>query len=139
MRRTRLYTVSGWSVDGKVANDYGAIKLDCTKGTQTGTFGYFYIAGSLANRAIRLFGYPCDKPLDTMWGMKGSVASSTTRSVKYTIDTFGCQSGSPVYETRSDGPYSMAVHTYGVSNGTNSGTRIVKAVFDNFQKWGSAP
>lgn len=135
----RLYTVTGWSVDGKKSSDYGAIKLDCNKGSQTGFFGYFFDTVSLANRAIKIFGYPCDKPADQMWGMAGSVASSTTNSVKYTIDTFGCQSGSAVYETRDDGPYAMAVHAYGVSGGTNSGTRITKAVFNNFQKWGAAP
>jgi glutamyl endopeptidase len=134
----RLYTVTGWSVDGKVSSDYGAIKLDCNKGKETGWFGYFYTDKSLANRAIGIFGYPCDKPLHQMWGMNGSVASATATSVKYTIDTFGCQSGSPVYETRNDGPYGMAIHTYGVSNGTNSGTRITKQVFDNLEKWAAA-
>lgn len=135
----RLYTVTGWSVDGSKNFDYGAIKLDCSVGKQTGTFGYFHTAKGLTDRPIKIFGYPCDKPSGQMWGMAGSVQASSTYKVRYTIDTFGCQSGSAVYETRNDGPYAMAVHTYYDGGGTNSATRITREVFNNLNNWGAAP
>ncbi len=136
----RLYTVAGWSNNGSENYDYGAIKLNCTVGAQTGYFGLAWTTGSLVNQSAKIIGYPCDKPSGTMWGMGGKITASSTYKVRYKIDTFGCQSGSPVFETRSAGPYSIAVHAYFDNGGaTNSGTRITKNVFNNFLKWRVAP
>ena len=58
------------------------------------------------------------------------------RKVHYTVDTAGGQSGSAVYVIKDGSRYGVAVHAYGGSS-SNSGTRITKPVFDNFQLWKS--
>ncbi|GIN26550.1 hypothetical protein J31TS2_31300 [Bacillus licheniformis] len=62
--------------------------------------------------------------------------------MQYAMDTYGGQSGSPVFEqsssrTNCSGPCSLAVHTNGVYGGSsyNRGTRITKEVFDNLTNW----
>ncbi len=135
----RLHTVKGWSENGSSNFDYAAIKLNCRVGNTTGWFGYYWQTATLTGTAATITGYPCDKPSGTQWTMSGSIASTSDRRVSYTIDTFGCQSGSPVWRVHPTfGRAGMAVHTNGNSS-ANSGTRIVKAVADNFQAWRTAP
>lgn len=133
----RLYSVTGWTQSGSEHHDYGAIKLNCTIGDRVGWFGYFKTASSLTGRAARVTGYPCDKTFGTMWTMGGSITASNTTKVFYKMDTYGCQSGSPVYETRSSGPFGMGIHAYGGTS--NSGTRINSTVFTNLSNWKNAP
>ncbi|BBE72132.1 extracellular metalloprotease precursor [Pleomorphomonas sp. SM30] len=135
----RLYTVAGWANSNDTNYDYGAIKLDCTVGTKTGWFGFYWQSASLTGSPATVTGYPCDKPSGTMWTMSGTVASTQTRKITYTMDTYGCQSGSPVWRVHpSYGRAAMAIHTNGGSS-SNSGTRLTEAAVANLRSWRDAP
>jgi glutamyl endopeptidase len=128
-----LYSNSNWTSTGSPNYDFGAIKLNCTVGNTTGWFGYWWQSASLVGKAATVTGYPGDKAFGTMWKMSGSIGRNTTRQVSYTIDTYGGQSGSPVYQNKSGcGWCSMAIHAYGASGSPlmNSGTRITQSVYN---------
>lgn len=81
---------------------------------------YFYVEG-----------YPGDKAYGTMWWDGDSITSQTARRAWYTIDTFGGQSGSPLYRYRSAGEGLCAgwcvtgIHTTGdTGDGRNKATRL---------------
>jgi glutamyl endopeptidase len=134
---TRLYSVSGWTSSRSPEYDYGAIKLNCTVGNSTGWFGYRWQSASLTGQPTYLAGYPCDKPYPTMWRHDDSVRVTETRRIYYANDTYGCQSGSPVWNNEAScSTCGIAIHAYGVgSNGYNGGTRITQEVFNNLTTW----
>jgi glutamyl endopeptidase len=128
-----IWTNTGWAGGSGAQYDYGAIKLNCSIGTTTGWFGYFWQTATLVGKPATVTGYPGDKPTGTMWKMSGSIGRNTTRQVSYSMDTAGGQSGSPVYYNRSGcGWCSMAIHAYGASGSPlmNSGTRITSTVYN---------
>ena len=63
-----------------------------------------------------------------------------TSQITYEIDTWGGQSGSPVWEMAADGSrYGVAIHSWGTEV-NNGAARITKDVFDNIVMWsGQAP
>lgn len=144
---TQLLSVNGWTVSGNEGNDYGAIRLSCNAGTNTGTFGLWWQSASLNGTATTVSGYPCDKTFGEQWRHAGlSVTATETEQVFYQNDTAGCQSGSPVYQNRAagsafcTGQCVMAIHAYGLHGSSphstnNHGTRITEAVFNNLITW----
>ena len=142
-----LWSVTGWVSSGLETYDYGAIKLNCTIGTTTGWYGFFWQSASLTGLPDDTRGYPGDKPSGTQWlanncaGTRGftqcTIAVTQTRQLFYKNDTFGGQSGSPVYYNRSTtcNPCGMAIHAYGLHGSpphstNNHGTRITQSVFN---------
>lgn len=144
---TQLLSVNGWTASGNEGNDYGAIRLSCNAGNNTGTFGFWWQSASLNGTATTVSGYPCDKTFGEQWRHAGmSVTATQTQQVFYQNDTFGCQSGSPVYQNRAagssfcTGQCVMAIHAYGLHGSSphsnnNHGTRITEAVFNNLITW----
>jgi glutamyl endopeptidase len=141
-RATQLMSVNGWTGDGSANYDYGAVRLDCTVGNSTGWWGFWWQSASLTGASTTVSGYPCDKTFGEQWRHAGGAAVQlplNSRRLYYNNDTFGCQSGSPVYQNRSSGSSFcvgwcvMAIHAYGGS--LNSGTRIVEPVFNNLIAW----
>lgn len=130
----RLYSVVGWTQNRDTNYDYGAVKLNCTIGNSTGWFGASWTSGSLTGQSTIVTGYPCDKPSGTMWQHADQVRVTLTYKLQYANDTYGCQSGAPVWQS---GGYSIAIHTNGGST-YNSGTRITEAVFNNLIAWRNA-
>ena len=136
---TGVYSPDGWRFDGKPSADWSLMQLDCTIGDTVGWFGYGYVAGAdgLTDVKVRIEGYPGDKALGTEWKMSGKIATSSKTMAYYKIDTYGGQSGSPVFGPNMDlcgGPCGLAIHTYGVglpgAGATrNAGTRINKGRF----------
>lgn len=136
---TSFFTPTAWSVNEREHADWALIQLDCTVGDTVGWLGFFSVAGETALRfsQARVQGYPGDKPDGTQWGMTDRIETSKTKMVFYDIDTFGGQSGSPVWKNRTacGGPCGMAVHSYGNNHGTgphvlyNHGPRITNARF----------
>ncbi len=104
-------------------------------------------SASLTGTATTVSGYPCDKTFGQQWRHAGQTVTAThTRQVFYQNDTFGCQSGSPVYQTRAAGSSwcvgqcVMAIHAYGLHGSSphstnNHGTRITESVFNNLITW----
>jgi glutamyl endopeptidase len=131
---TELWTLPGWFDAGSEYQDLGIVQLDCEVGTETGWLGYFSRPGprALNGLAAHLRGYPADKPFGTMWTDKGRIRATQVDMAFYQVDTFGGQSGSPVFQwgRHCAGPCAMAVHGYGFAHGSghhvdnNHGTRI---------------
>lgn len=135
VRATSFRSVKGWTENGNPEYDYGAIILSTNLGSRTGTFGFgAYTDATLTGSSANISGYPGDKPTGTQWYDSNRVESVGPRKVYYKTDTAGGQSGSAVYRIENGGRYGMAVHAYG-GGSSNSGTRITKAVFDNFNAW----
>lgn len=135
-------SVTGWTQDNDSNFDYGAILLppENRYGEQLGWFGYANRADDyLGNITLNLSGYPGDggkTNVDgTQWFHSRRVRDVFERQLTYEIDTFGGQSGAPVWEMTSDGSrYGVAIHTFGTSV-NNGGTRITSDVFDNIVQW----
>ncbi len=130
---TTVFSPTLWTQSYNEYNDWAVVHLDCDIGDTVGWFGYFSRGGRLALRDLpaRVQGYPGDKPFGTMWGMRNRILTSQKKMVFYSIDTFGGQSGSPVYQpNRPDcggpgvpGPCGMAIHAYGLHGGGPHGIR----------------
>jgi len=128
-------SVTGWTTSGDENYDYGAIILPVNTGNTVGWFGFgVYSDADLVASTGNISGYPGDKPAGTQWYDAHKIASVNSRKVFYDIDTAGGQSGSAVYRIIGGNRYGIAIHAYGGAT-TNSGTRIVKPVFDNMVAW----
>lgn len=136
-------SVRGWTESRDSDFDYGAILLPEGNryGDQLGWLGYSTRTDSeLETGVVNLSGYPGDKPSGTQWFHSLAVDNHTDKKFTYQIDTFGGQSGAPVWQLLSDGGrYGVGIHTSGHLSG-NSATRINSEVFDNIVNWiGQAP
>ena len=137
-----LRSVTGWTQDNDSEFDYGGIILPSDKryGDQLGWFGYASRTDDhLRNLTLNLSGYPGDggkTGIDgTQWYHSRAIRDVFDRQITYEIDTFGGQSGAPVWEFASNGNrYGVAIHTYGDTL-NNGGTRITGDVFDNIVAW----
>ena len=142
-----LRSVTGWTNDNNSDCDYGAILLPADKrfGEKLGWFGYAVRPDDyLRQITLNLSGYPGDggpAHIDnTQWFHSRKVMDVQARQISYDIDTFGGQSGAPVWEMAANGSrYGVAIHTHGGTT-SNGATRITKEVFDNIVLWaGQAP
>jgi glutamyl endopeptidase len=144
-----LYAPAGWTLGGSDEHDYGAMKLDCDVGIQTGWFGWWWQTKSLDGQVAKVFGYPGDKGQQP-WKAKDYVRVTEARRVFYGADTVGGNSGSPVMRQRGaseigcQGPCVMAIHAYGIygawpTSAYNHGTRISQEVSDNLFLWRDQP
>jgi glutamyl endopeptidase len=134
---TELWTLPGWYDGQGEYHDLGIVQLDCEVGHQAGWLGYFSRPGprALNQLATHVRGYPGDKPFGTMWTDKAVVRFTQVNMIFYRNDTFGGQSGSPVFQwgRYCAGPCAMAVHGYGNGHGVkphrgnNHGVRISTA------------
>jgi glutamyl endopeptidase len=139
---TNVWATSGWYNDADHTYDYGAIKLNAALGNTVGWFGYGVKSDSrLPGVRVRIFGYPADKPSGTMWGTKRKIKGVEAQKLYYKIDTYGGQSGSPIYGKLSNTCQTCAfgIHAYGVGiepyPDSNSGTRFSDSVFANLAFW----
>jgi glutamyl endopeptidase len=141
-----VWTTWNW-INGYPSDyDYGLVKLTCDIGYSTGWFGWSYnTAENLVGQYLYVEGYPGDKPYGTMWWDGDTAYSQTANKMWYWVDTFGGQSGSPVYRYSSSGPCVgycvIGIHTNGVvgTNPANSGTRFRPEVMDFINYWISQP
>lgn len=132
---TSFRSVLGWVRDGDWNYDYGAIILpDNTLGDRVGYFGFASLTdASLQNLLVNNSGYPGDKPFGTQWFNAGRISTITSRKFYYMIDTFGGQSGSPVWRFLNNQRHAVGIHAYGGC--PNSATRIILPVFNNMLAW----
>ncbi len=142
-----LHSTAAWTAIGDDQHDYGAVKLDCSVGNQTGWFGWWTQAKSLDGQITKIFGYPGDKGQE-QWRSKDYVRYTEGRRIFYANDTIGGNSGSPVFryrgssETGCQGYCVLAVHAYGTYGAWpfgsyNHGARITQEASDNFMLWRS--
>lgn len=132
-RATQLWTTRGWTDQKSPPADYGAIRLD-KKITAVGTFGYGALSDSeLRSELCHVVGYPADKRGE-MWGHARRLSAVRAETLIYDIDTYGGNSGGPVFMLRNGKPMAIGIHNYGDLTG-NSATRITATVYQRIQGW----
>ncbi len=135
---TSFRTVGEWIQGADTNFDYGAIVLpNDTLGNRVGWFGFGVLPdASLDGLMANLSGYPGDKPPGTHWFHARRVSGVNPKKILYDIDTFGGQSGSPVWRLQNGQRTAVAIHTTG-GGGTrpNSGTRVTTPVYNNMVLW----
>ena len=141
---TYLRSYTGWTNSQSQDHDWALITLDRNIGNFTGWLGYEWRSNSADynGMTVNTAGYPGDLSFNAqdMYFASGPVAFADTHQLYYngTMDTFGGQSGSPVwrYNSSTGERYINAVHAYGNGgNGYNEGTRITQTKFNSLQNW----
>lgn len=128
------------SSGGAFAYDIGVVNLGTTTGTATGTFQIQPTTNTaLVGTVVTTAGYPGDRASSgpTMYAAHGEIAlSSGSTRIHYadTLDTFGGQSGSPLWVMVNGQPTVVGVHTTG---GTffNGGTAITSEFYELIRQW----
>jgi glutamyl endopeptidase len=130
-------SVTGWTNGANPEFDYGAIILPNNDlGNRTGWFGFAALSDSSLNGLlINISGYAGDKPFGTQWFMAGNITAVQARRLRYMVDTFGGQSGSPVWRLSNGARHAVGIHAYGGC--PNGATRITTPVFNNMNAWRS--
>jgi glutamyl endopeptidase len=143
---TKFFALQQWINSSNPDYDIGCIQLAEPLGD---TVGYFKIASQtdsdLENALVNVSGYPGD--LDngrTQYFHQNRVLRTSARRVYYDVDTYGGQSGSPVWVQASvnSEPLAIAVHAYG-TGGTapslgiqaNSGPRLSAEIVVTVKEW----
>ena len=88
---------------------------------------------ALNNLLVNLSGYAGDKPFGTQWFMAGNISNVEARRLRYMVDSFGGQSGSPVWRLNNGQRHAVGIHAYGGC--PNGATRIIQDVYDNMVAW----
>lgn len=106
--------------------DWGLVRLNDTVGDITGYFGLSISTNTtdLLSKKVSVTGYPVDKTDGLgMWKGSGTVKSQDSTTIGYDCDTFGGNSGSPVYDSSNN---VVAVHVRRVNQYSqyNVGTKI---------------
>ncbi len=134
---TTFRSVGGWVNGKKPECDYGCVILPSGTAfpSNPGSFGFaaFGTETLLAKTSV-LAGYPGDKPFAELWGDKRRLKTVTTKTLIYEIDTFGGQSGAPVYIKINGQRFVVGIHNYGGST-SNSATRVTQDVYSRLQAW----
>lgn len=131
-------SVSGWTQGAKPAFDYGAIILpkSAPLGDKVGYFGFSALkSATLRNLLVNTSGYPADKSVGTQWYNGGRITNVQRNQFDYMIDTFGGQSGSPVWKySHSTGTRQVVgIHNYGGC--ANKASRITKEAYQVISNW----
>ena len=123
------HAVKSMYVGGKSPNtnaDWGVLTLKTDLGLTTGYYGVRLSASNLTSTVVRITGYPADKSGYLMWTQKGKITGDSNYRLSYKIDTYGGQSGSPIYQPSN---YRVVgIHTTGNSS-ANSGVKISDRLF----------
>jgi V8-like Glu-specific endopeptidase len=140
-RAKKFRTVAQWTDERATAHDYGVIVLADDLGNKVDAW-FTYAApddGQLRGTEANISGYPADKLRDNggqfhQYFHARPIKSVDPNMLYYDIDTFGGQSGSPIWFNVGGRRVVVGIHTTGTPNG-NSGTRIRADVFDNLHQW----
>jgi glutamyl endopeptidase len=142
----QLSSVDRWTESEDPDFDIGCIHLQEPVGDQ---IGWFAVAAmdpeELVGFLVNVSGYPADRGAgNEQYHASNRVLRVTERRLFYEVDTFGGQSGAPVWVHESDGspPIAVGIHAYGVG-GTpadlgitaNSAPRIIPEVLDKLKEW----
>jgi V8-like Glu-specific endopeptidase len=142
----RFSTLDRWQEARDPNFDVGAIHLEEPLGEELGWFSTVSLpASELENYRVNISGYPADRGHgQEQWFHANRILRVSPRRIFYDVDTFGGQSGSPVwiYESEGSHPLVVGIHAYGVG-GTpdhygikaNSAPRIIADVFDIIEAW----
>jgi V8-like Glu-specific endopeptidase len=138
VRAKKFACVDGWTKQRSRDSDYGVIFLDDdTVGKQIGNFEVQALTDEeLRGVDAKISGYPADRDrAEYQYYHERPLTSVTPARLNYVIDTFGGQSGSPIWQdTEEGGRIAVGIHTTGGLS-SNSGTRISNDVLDNLISW----
>ena len=131
-------SVDGWVDQASRDFDYGVIHLkDDVAGQKVGNFDVQSFPDGLFNNVVlKVSGYPADlEKAQFQYFHERPIQRLTETRLFYDIDTFGGQSGSPIWQdTEEFGVVAVGIHTTGGVS-SNSGTRINDHVIDNLISW----
>lgn len=143
---TRFSSVDRW-VEKEIADfDIGCIHLDQAKGSEVGWFALAALpAEELASYLANIAGYPADRGAGAeLYHDKNRILTVTERRLFYETDSYGGQSGAPVWIHEAEGspPIVVGIHAYG-TGGTpahlgikaNSAPRIIPEVLAKLEEW----
>jgi glutamyl endopeptidase len=143
---TRFSSVDLWTTKEDPDFDIGCIHLDQDKGTEVGWFAIGALPSEeLESYLVNVSGYPADRGAGAeQYHNRNRVLKVGERRLFYEVDTFGGQSGAPVWIHEADDapPLAVGIHAYGVG-GTpaqfgitaNSAPRIIPEVLEKMKEW----
>jgi glutamyl endopeptidase len=130
--------VDGWLNEPNQDFDYGVMFLDSpTLGGSVGNFEVLALSNSeLDGVTACICGYPADRDqAEYQYYHERPLQGSSPTRLFYDIDTYGGQSGSPIWQQTTAGEsIAIGIHTTGSLSG-NSGTRISDSVLENLITW----
>ena len=119
---TSVFTINAWINNPLPENDIAWIVVDSDSPV---TMSITALTPPATSTTIYIYGYPDDLANQCLYGTSCSLAEVQSKRLMYTCDTFNGNSGSPIYYLNSNNVHTIiGVHAYGLSGGTNSGTRI---------------
>jgi len=138
---TYIRTYTGWTDYADHRHDWAVVTLNRCVGDSTGWMGRMTASPSnpVYTGILNTAGYPGDKSS----GLRMYFDSDNGRTANeynhwYYMDTYGGQSGSPVwvYYSGTGDRYILTVHAYGNDgSGSNHGTRLNSDKFDRIITW----
>ncbi|MCO4769625.1 MAG: trypsin-like peptidase domain-containing protein [Deltaproteobacteria bacterium] len=141
-------TTNHWFHNQSEDHDFAAIHLDEDAAAQVAELGHFSVAvlpgRELTGLNVNLSGYPVDKGGRQMWHDAKRITGLTKKRVFYDMDSFGGQSGAPVFawENPDDAPQVIGIHAYGTGATprhmditANSAPRITPDVLAVLREW----
>jgi glutamyl endopeptidase len=143
---TRFSSVDRWTEKEDPDFDIGCIHLDQDKGTEVGWFAIGALPPEeLESYLVNISGYPADRGAGVeQYHNRNRVLRVSERRLFYEVDTYGGQSGAPVWIHENEGapPLAIGIHAYGVG-GTpadfgitaNSAPRIIPEVLSKMTEW----
>jgi glutamyl endopeptidase len=143
---TRFSSVDRWTEEEDADFDIGCIHLDQPLGDKVGWFTLAaFPTEQLESFLVNVSGYPTDRGRGfEQYHHRNRIVRVTDRRLFYEVDTYGGQSGAPVWvhETAAGPPIAVGVHAYG-TGGTpgslgitaNSAPRIIPEVLDKVREW----
>jgi V8-like Glu-specific endopeptidase len=146
VRSEELSSVDRWTETEDPDFDVGCIHLQEPKGEEVGWFAVAAIdPEELVGYLVNVSGYPADRGAgNEQYHASNRVLRVTERRVFYDVDSFGGQSGAPVWVHESEGspPLAVGIHAYGIG-GTpsdfgivaNSAPRIIPEVLEKLKEW----
>jgi glutamyl endopeptidase len=143
---TKFFALQEWIASADPDYDIGCIQLDQPLGDRVGYFKIASLSDSdFENALVNVSGYPGD--LDdgrSQYFHANRVLRSSARRIYYDVDTYGGQSGSPVWVQQAGDaePQAIAVHAYGTAGTApslavtaNSGPRLSAKIVATVQEW----
>lgn len=143
---TKFSSVDRWTEHEDADFDIGCIHLDEPLGDKVGWFTLAaFPTEELESFLVNVSGYPADRGRGfEQYHHRNRIVRVTDRRLFYEVDTYGGQSGAPVWvhETETGPPIAVGIHAYGVG-GTpatlgitaNSAPRIIPEVLEKAREW----
>lgn len=143
---SRFSSVDRWTEEEDADFDIGCIHLDEDKGNEVGWFALGALpAEELMSYLANVAGYPADRGGGfELYHDKNRILRVSDRRLFYETDSYGGQSGAPVWihEKEDAPPIAIGIHAYGIG-GTpsdfnitaNSAPLIIPEVLTKMQEW----